>query len=123
MMMMNIITSYGWNITLTVSYETSLMQLAQAQSDINKNTLYNIIIINTVGPAVHYGHLGTNHKCPDYQSVRSIKAPFGTITKCLDYAGVLIFKSLINRFHCIITYYSNQEEVYCCHTHPRLQCR
>ena len=69
MMMMNIIASYWWNITLTVSYETSLMQLAQAQSDISKNTLYNIITINTVGPAVHYGDLGTNYKCPDYQSV------------------------------------------------------
>ena len=47
---------------------------------------------------VYYGHLGTNHKCPDYQGVLIsqvslyYKASFGTMTKCLDYAGVLIFK-------------------------------
>ena len=26
-----------------------------------------------------------------------------TITKCVDYAGALIFKCLINRFHCSYT--------------------
>ena len=48
---------------------------------------------------VYYGHLGTNHKCPDYQGVLIFQvslydkaAPFGTITKCVDYAGVHIFK-------------------------------
>ena len=44
---------------------------------------------------VYYGHLGTNHKCSDYQGVLIVqlydKAPFRTITKCVDYAGVLIF--------------------------------
>ena len=51
---------------------------------------------------VYYGHLGTNKKCPDYQGVLIFqvnlyaKAPFGTITKCVDYAGGV----LINRFHC-----------------------
>ena len=46
-----------------------------------------------------YGHLGINHKCPDYQGVLIFQvslydkaAPFGTITKCVDSAGVLIFK-------------------------------
>ena len=50
----------------------------------------------TVEPAVCYGYLGTSHKCPDYQGVPQVslydKALFGTITKCVDYAGVLIFK-------------------------------
>ena len=51
---------------------------------------------NTVEP-VYYGHLGTDKQCPDYQSVLIFqvslydKAPFGTITKCVDYAGGLIF--------------------------------
>ena len=47
----------------------------------------------------YYGHLGTNHKCHDYQGVRIFQvslydkaAPFGTITKCVDYAVVLVFK-------------------------------
>ena len=51
--------------------------------------------------SMYYGHIGTIHKCPDYQVVPIIqlslhaKAPFVTITKCvyIDYAGVLIFKS------------------------------
>ena len=40
--------------------------------------------------------LGTNHKCADYQSVLIFhvslydKAPFGIITKYVDYAGVYI---------------------------------
>ena len=44
--------------------------------------------------------LGQIHKCPDYQGVLIIqvslydKAPFGTITKCVYYADVLIFKQL-----------------------------
>ena len=42
--------------------------------------------------------LGTNKKCPDYESVLIFqvslydKAPFGTITKCVDYAGGPILK-------------------------------
>ena len=41
-----------------------------------------------------YGHLGISHKWPGYQGVLSLynKAPFGTITKYVDYAGGLIFK-------------------------------
>ena len=53
----------------------------------------------TVEPAVYYGHLGTNHKCPDHQGVLIFQvslydkaASFGTITKCVDYAGVLILE-------------------------------
>ena len=52
----------------------------------------------TVEP-MYYGHYGTIQKCPDYQGVLIFqvslcdnKAPFGTITKCVDYTGVLIFK-------------------------------
>ena len=47
---------------------------------------------------VYYGHLRTNQKCPGYQGVLIFqvslyeKAPFGTITKCVDYTGVHIFK-------------------------------
>ena len=47
---------------------------------------------------MYYGRIGTIHKCPDYQGVLIIqfslhaKAPFVTITKHVDYAGVLIFK-------------------------------
>ena len=44
---------------------------------------------------VYYGHLGTTHKHPVYQGVLIFqvslydKAPFGAITKCVDYAGVV----------------------------------
>ena len=48
---------------------------------------------------VYYGHLGTNKKYPNYQGVGLIfqvslydKAPFGTINKSVNYAGVLVFK-------------------------------
>ena len=42
---------------------------------------------------VYYRHLGTNKKCPDYQGDFPCQfISFGTITKCVDYAGVLIFK-------------------------------
>ena len=57
---------------------------------------------DTVKP-VYYGHLGTNKRCPDYQAVLIFqvslydKAPFGTITKCVDYACVHIFITV----HCI----------------------
>ena len=47
------------------------------------------------GTCVYNGHLGTNHKYPDYQGVLILpdnEAPFGAIIKCVDYAGVLIFK-------------------------------
>ena len=49
--------------------------------------------------SVYYGHLETTHKCPDYQGVLIFQfslydraASFGTITRRVDYAGVLIFK-------------------------------
>ena len=47
---------------------------------------------------VYYKHVGTNHKCPDYQGVLIIqvclhdKASFGTITTHSKCPGVLIFK-------------------------------
>ena len=47
---------------------------------------------------IMHGFIGTIHKCHDYQDVLIIqfslhaKAPFMTITKCVDYAGVSIFK-------------------------------
>ena len=47
---------------------------------------------------VYYGHLGTNQTCPDCQGILILqvilydKVSFGTSTKCVDYAGVLIFK-------------------------------
>ena len=57
-----------------------------------------IVIINinitTVEP-VYYGHLGTNQKCQGvliFQVGLCEKAPFGTITKYVDYTSVLIFK-------------------------------
>ena len=55
----------------------------------------------TMDPAVYHGHLRTTHKCPDYQGVLIFqvslydKSSFGTVTKSVDYGGVLI-----NRFHC-----------------------
>ena len=58
----------------------------------------HIKIADTVEP-VYYGHLGTNHKCHDYQGVLIFQvslydkaAPFGTIIKCVNYAVVLVFK-------------------------------
>lgn len=57
---------------------------------------------------MYYGHLGTNKMCPDYQGVLIVqvslydKAPFGTITNCVDYAafyaGVPIFKCLVSLY-------------------------
>ena len=52
---------------------------------------------------MYYGHIVDKKqefdKCWHYQGVLlfqvrliSYKAPFGTITKCVDYAGVLIFR-------------------------------
>ena len=47
---------------------------------------------------LYYACIGIIHKCPDYQCVLIIqfslhaKAPFMTIIKCVDYAGVLIIK-------------------------------
>ena len=55
---------------------------------------------------VYYGHLGTNKAFPDYQGVLILqvslydKAPFGIITKCVDYAGVPVVKCSKHRFHC-----------------------
>ena len=40
-------------------------------------------------------HIWTIHMCPKYQGIQyslHAKAPFVTITKCVDYAGILIFK-------------------------------
>ena len=61
------------------------------------NTALGFALCCTVEP-VHYGHLGTNKKCPDcsdvliFQVILYDNAPFWTKTKCMDYAGVLIFK-------------------------------
>ena len=49
---------------------------------------------------VYYGHIITIHKCGDTRVYLIIqvssqvhtKAHFRTMTKCVDYAGVLIFK-------------------------------
>ena len=45
---------------------------------------------------VYYGHLGTDKKWHPgvliFQVILHHKVQFGTSTKCLDYAGVLIFK-------------------------------
>ena len=48
---------------------------------------------------VYYGHLGTNKRClnsrcPDIYIIIMIKHDliFETITKCVDYVGVLIYK-------------------------------
>ena len=50
---------------------------------------------------MYYECIGTIHKCcPDYHGVLIIqfslhvKGPFVTITRCVDYASVLIFKCL-----------------------------
>ena len=47
--------------------------------------------MDTLGPTIA-------HRCPDYQAVLIFqvslydKAPFETMTKCVDYAGILIVK-------------------------------
>ena len=67
---------------------------------------WNLCIMDAVEP-MYYGCIGIIHKCPDYQVVLIIqfclhaKAPFVTITKCVDYAGVLFSSIHINMFHCI----------------------
>ena len=51
---------------------------------------------------VYYGHLGNNHKWPDYQGILIFqislydKAPYRTITKYVDYTGVNAQISLYN---------------------------
>ena len=61
------------------------------------NSFVQSKILSTVEP-VYYGHLGTNKKCSDCQGVLIFqvslydKALFGSTTKCVDYAGVLIIK-------------------------------
>ena len=48
---------------------------------------------------VYYGHCGTNHKCPDNQSVLVFQfdlydiAPFEFIIKYVDYANLTAFAS------------------------------
>ena len=41
---------------------------------------------------LHYGRLGTNKKCPDYQGVWSVYMIKHHITKCVDYEVILICK-------------------------------
>ena len=41
---------------------------------------------------VYYGLLGTNKNVQIFQVILYDKLQFGTSTKCLNYAGVLIFK-------------------------------
>ena len=49
---------------------------------------------------VYYEHLGTSHKYSDNQGALVVqfilldKLSFGTSTKCVDDAGVLVFKCL-----------------------------
>ena len=58
----------------------------------------HLILLYLLLYAVYYEHLKTNKKCLNYQGVLIFqvslydKAPFGTITKCVDYTGVPIFK-------------------------------
>ena len=52
--------------------------------------------VHAVQP-VYYGHIVNIHKCTDYQGIQvslqvHAKAHFGTMIKCVDFAGVLIFK-------------------------------
>ena len=57
--------------------------------------------VHAVQP-MYYGHIGTIRKCTEliirmYLIIQvslqvHAKAHFGTMTKCVDYAGVLIFK-------------------------------
>ena len=55
---------------------------------------------------VYCGHLGTNQKRPDYQGVLIFQVclhdnvSFGTLTRCVDYAGVHIV--LINSFTVVL---------------------
>ena len=58
---------------------------------------WNLYIMDALEP-IYYGRIGIIHKCPDYQCILinqfslHDKAPFVTMTKCVDYAGVLIIK-------------------------------
>ena len=51
----------------------------------------------TVEP-VYYGHLGTSQNCPDYQDDLIFQVSlhdnvsFGTTARCVNYAGVHLFK-------------------------------
>ena len=97
--------------SLTLSYINtvctclSLVIAANSSSSLFNSTISfsNAYRMYTVEP-VYYGHLGTDKKYPDYQGILIIqvslydKATFGTITKCVDNAGVLFSSVLINRF-------------------------
>ena len=54
-----------------------------------------------MGP-VYYGHIGTSQKCPDcqgiliFQVILNDKMQFGTLTKCVDYAGAKCPSTFIN---------------------------
>ena len=67
---------------------------------------------------LYHGHLGIIQKSPDNQGVLIFqvslydKATFGTITKCVDYAGVLISGVLIKRFHCSYSYIPNAKVIH-----------
>ena len=57
-----------------------------------------LMAINEYSEPVYYGHLGTSQKCPDYQGFLIFQVSlhdnvsFGTIARCVDYAGDHIFK-------------------------------
>jgi len=44
---------------------------------------WDLCIMDTLGPA-------KVSRCPDFPGLLYDKVPFGTTTKCVDYAGVLI---------------------------------
>ena len=69
---------------------------------------------------MHYGHLGTNKKCPDYQGVlifqvilyEKVPGPFGTLTKCVDYECTVATGMFGNYLRCIYTLHVSTES---CH--------
>ena len=75
---------------------------------------------STVEP-VYYEHLGTNKKYPDYQGVLIFqvslydKASFGTITKCVDYAGIVLPFRLFTIYGCALPFKdsANGEAIVC----------
>ena len=62
--------------------------------------MYTVCGIRYTVEPVYYGHLGTRQKCPaaDYQGVLIFQVSLhddvsiGTTARCVDYAGVHIFK-------------------------------